>query len=147
MGVVPIVVYIDHNPLTFLRSMMCANLRIMRWCLFLQAFHLDVRHMSLLTHSLVRPVPIDRWTSVLIRVVPVCMRVVHVTGHCLFCVGLLCLSSVPCCLHFFISFVKVASCAQRLLRAGEAAVGWGSGAAFTWARVCPGDKYTYPLIH
>ena len=30
-GVVPIVVYTDHNPLTFLRSMMCPNQRIMRW--------------------------------------------------------------------------------------------------------------------
>ena len=44
-GVVPIVVYTDHNPLTFLRSMMCPNQRIMRWCLFLQSFHLDVRHI------------------------------------------------------------------------------------------------------
>lgn len=41
-GVVPIVVYTDHNPLIFLRSMMCPNQRIMRWCLFLQSFHLDV---------------------------------------------------------------------------------------------------------
>lgn len=44
-GVVPIVVYTDHNPLTFFRSMMCPNQRIMRWCLFLQSFHLDVRHI------------------------------------------------------------------------------------------------------
>lgn len=41
-----LIVYSDHNPLTFFRSMLCPNQRIMRWCLFLQGFHLDVRHIK-----------------------------------------------------------------------------------------------------
>ena len=32
----PIVVYCDHNPLTFLRSLQNPNRRLMRWCLYLQ---------------------------------------------------------------------------------------------------------------
>ena len=43
---VPLVVYTDHNPLTFLHSMQCPNQRLMRWCLFLQDFCLDVRHIK-----------------------------------------------------------------------------------------------------
>ena len=42
----PLVVYTDHNPLTFLNSMSCPNQRLMRWCLFLQGFPLDVRHIK-----------------------------------------------------------------------------------------------------
>ncbi|KAJ8338705.1 hypothetical protein SKAU_G00354910 [Synaphobranchus kaupii] len=43
---VPLVVYTDHNPLTFLTSLQCPNQRLMRWCLFLQAYWLDVRHIK-----------------------------------------------------------------------------------------------------
>lgn len=42
-GVGPLVVYTDHNPLTFLHSLQNPNQRLMRWCLFLQPFHLDIR--------------------------------------------------------------------------------------------------------
>lgn len=34
----PLVVYTDHNPLTFLRSMPCPNQSLMPWCVFLQAY-------------------------------------------------------------------------------------------------------------
>jgi len=43
-GVSPLVVYTDHNPLTFLHSLQNPNQRLMRWCLFLQPYHLDIRH-------------------------------------------------------------------------------------------------------
>ena len=42
---VPLVVYSDHNPLTFLHSLQNPNQRLMRWCLFLQPYHLDIRHI------------------------------------------------------------------------------------------------------
>ena len=42
----PLVVYTDHNPLTFLSSLKCPNQRLMRWTLFLQAHSLDVRHIK-----------------------------------------------------------------------------------------------------
>ena len=45
-GVRPLVVYTDHNPLTFLHSLQNPNQRLMRWCLFLQPFHLDIRHVK-----------------------------------------------------------------------------------------------------
>nr|XP_033964458.1 uncharacterized protein LOC117465610 [Pseudochaenichthys georgianus] len=45
-GVGPLVVYTDHNPLTFLHSLQNPNQRLMRWCLFLQPFHLDIRHVK-----------------------------------------------------------------------------------------------------
>jgi len=41
----PILVYTDHNPLTFLHSMKCPNQRLTRWSLFLQAYNLDVKHI------------------------------------------------------------------------------------------------------
>ncbi len=40
----PIVVYTDHNALTFLRSLRCPNQRLTRWSLFLQAYNLDFRY-------------------------------------------------------------------------------------------------------
>ena len=43
---VPLVVHTDHNPLTFLNSMCCPNQRLMRWCLFLQDYSLDIRHIK-----------------------------------------------------------------------------------------------------
>ena len=41
-----LVVYTDHNPLTFLHSLQNPNQRLMRWCLFLQPFNLDIRHIK-----------------------------------------------------------------------------------------------------
>ncbi|KAI3352072.1 hypothetical protein L3Q82_020890 [Scortum barcoo] len=45
-GVGPVVVYTDHNPLTFLCSLSCPNRRLMRWTLFLQSHYLDIRHIK-----------------------------------------------------------------------------------------------------
>ncbi len=45
-GCKPLVVYTDHNPLTFLHSLQNPNQRLMRWCLFLQPFNLDIRHIK-----------------------------------------------------------------------------------------------------
>ena len=45
-GVVPIVVFTDHNPLTFINSLRCPNQRLIRWSLFLQAYNLDIRHIK-----------------------------------------------------------------------------------------------------
>lgn len=42
----PLVVYTDHNPITFLHSLCCPNRRLMRWFLFLQAYCLDIRHIK-----------------------------------------------------------------------------------------------------
>lgn len=42
----PLVVYTDHNPLTFLQSFKCPNQRLMRWSLFLQAYALEIRHIK-----------------------------------------------------------------------------------------------------
>ncbi|XP_061744139.1 uncharacterized protein LOC133543542 [Nerophis ophidion] len=45
-GLHPIVVYSDHNPLTFLQSFKgSTNQRLLRWALFLQPFHLLIRHI------------------------------------------------------------------------------------------------------
>lgn len=41
-----LVVYTDHNPLTFLHSLQNPNQRLMRWCLFLQPFNLDIWHIK-----------------------------------------------------------------------------------------------------
>lgn len=41
----PLVVFTDHNPLTFLSTLKCPNQRLIRWALFLQAFSLDIRHI------------------------------------------------------------------------------------------------------
>lgn len=42
----PLVVYTDHNPLTFLCSLQSPNQRLMRWCLFLQAYLLEIGHIK-----------------------------------------------------------------------------------------------------
>lgn len=42
----PLVIYTDHNPLTFLKSMMNPNQRLMRWSLFLQAYDLRIKHIK-----------------------------------------------------------------------------------------------------
>lgn len=44
-GAFPVVVYSDHNPLTFLHSLQSPNQRLMRWALFLQPYNLDIRHI------------------------------------------------------------------------------------------------------
>jgi hypothetical protein len=41
----PIVVYTDHNPLTFLDKMKNKNQRLMRWSLFLQEYDVEIRHI------------------------------------------------------------------------------------------------------
>ena len=45
-GSIPLVVYTDHNPITFLQSLHCPNRRLMRWVLFLQPYCLDIRHIK-----------------------------------------------------------------------------------------------------
>ena len=44
-GVQPLVVYSDHNPLTYLHTLHNPNQRLMRWALYLQPYHLEVRHI------------------------------------------------------------------------------------------------------
>lgn len=44
-GTFPVVVYSDHNPLTFLHSLQSPNQRLIRWTLFLQPYPLDIRHI------------------------------------------------------------------------------------------------------
>ena len=44
-GLAPLVVYTDHNPLTFLNSLKCPNQRLVHWSLFLQGYTLDIRHI------------------------------------------------------------------------------------------------------
>ena len=41
----PIVVYTDHNPLTFLHKLKNKNQRLMRWSLMLQQYCLDMKHI------------------------------------------------------------------------------------------------------
>lgn len=44
-GVHPVIVYSDHNPLTFLHSLQNPNQRLMRWALFLQPYDLQIKHI------------------------------------------------------------------------------------------------------
>lgn len=61
-GGVSVVVYCDHNPLTFLTSFQNPNQRLMRWSMFLQSYNLEVRYIkgsdNVLAHALSR-VPIS----------------------------------------------------------------------------------------
>ena len=41
----PIVVFSDHNPLTFIHKMKNKNQRLLRWSLLLQEYKLDIRHI------------------------------------------------------------------------------------------------------
>ena len=43
---VPVVVYTDHNPITFLHSLFCPNRRLLRWFLFLQSYCLEIHHIK-----------------------------------------------------------------------------------------------------
>ena len=42
----PVVVFTDHNPLTFLQKMKNNNQRLLRWSLLLQEFNVDIRHIK-----------------------------------------------------------------------------------------------------
>ena len=42
----PIVVFSDHNPLSFLHKLKYKNQRLLRWSLLLQEFNLDIRHIK-----------------------------------------------------------------------------------------------------
>lgn len=42
----PLLVYTDHNPLTFLVQMSNANRCLMQWALIVQEYNLDIRHMK-----------------------------------------------------------------------------------------------------
>jgi hypothetical protein len=42
----PILVYSDHNPLTFINKMKNNNQRLMRWCLMLQEYNIDIKHIK-----------------------------------------------------------------------------------------------------
>ena len=46
VGGAPLVVYTDHNPLTFLKSLRTPNQRLVRWSLFLQAYDLTILHIK-----------------------------------------------------------------------------------------------------
>ncbi len=45
-GSAHLVVFTDHNPLTFLNSLQCPNQRLIRWLLFVQSYCLDVRYVK-----------------------------------------------------------------------------------------------------
>jgi len=42
----PVLVYTDHNPLTFIHRMKNKNQRLVRWSLTLQEYNLDIRHIK-----------------------------------------------------------------------------------------------------
>lgn len=42
----PIVVFTDHNPLTFMSCMYNQNQRLMRWALVLQNYDLEIQHKT-----------------------------------------------------------------------------------------------------
>ena len=42
----PIIIYCNHNSLTFLHSLQNPNQRLMRWCLYLQPYNLDITHIK-----------------------------------------------------------------------------------------------------
>ena len=42
----PLVVYTDHNPLTFINKMQNKNQRLMRWSLMLQEYNLIIKHIK-----------------------------------------------------------------------------------------------------
>ena len=42
----PVLVFTDHNPLTFIHRMKNINQRLARWSLTLQEYNLDVRHIK-----------------------------------------------------------------------------------------------------
>lgn len=54
-----IIVFSDHNPLTFVRKMKNKNQRLTRWCLILQPYDLEIRHIkgrdNLIADALSRP--------------------------------------------------------------------------------------------
>ena len=58
-----ILVFTDHNPLTFIHQNKMSNHRILRWALLLQSYHLEVRHIrgvdNLIADSLSRAPPED----------------------------------------------------------------------------------------
>jgi hypothetical protein len=41
----PIIVYSDHNPLTFINKMKDKNRRLLRWSLILQEYNIDIKHI------------------------------------------------------------------------------------------------------
>lgn len=43
-GSVPVVIFSDHNPLTFLQSLQSPNQQLIQWVLLLQPYSLDIRH-------------------------------------------------------------------------------------------------------
>ena len=45
-SVAPIVIFSDHNPLTFFHKMKNKNQRLLRWSLMLQEHNLDIRHIK-----------------------------------------------------------------------------------------------------
>ena len=55
----PIVVFSDHNPLTFIHKMKNKNQRLLRWSLLLQEYNLDIRHIrgkdNIIPDALSRP--------------------------------------------------------------------------------------------
>ena len=42
----PILVFTDHNPLTFLHKMTNKNQRLTRWSLLLQQYNMDIKHIK-----------------------------------------------------------------------------------------------------
>lgn len=45
-SVVPVRVFTDHNPLTFLKRMYNHNRRLMRWALILQGYNVCITHVK-----------------------------------------------------------------------------------------------------
>ena len=64
----PIVVFSDHNPLTFIHKMKNKNQRLLRWSLLLQEYNLDIRHIrgkdNIIPDALSRAWCLDLWFPV-----------------------------------------------------------------------------------
>jgi hypothetical protein len=42
----PTEVYTDHEPLKFINSMACSNMRLLRWAMELQPYQLNIHHVK-----------------------------------------------------------------------------------------------------
>ena len=45
-SVAPIVIFTDHNPLTFIHKMKNKNQHLLKWSIMLQEHYLDIRHIK-----------------------------------------------------------------------------------------------------
>jgi RNase H-like domain found in reverse transcriptase len=75
-------VYVDHNPLVFLHKMCNHDQNLLRWCLELQQYNLDIHHRAGISGQVPENRMFPQESVVVLNTVPIALPRMHVIVNC-----------------------------------------------------------------